>query len=340
MGKQFKTQELAEFKMADTGNGSFSGYASTFGNYDSVKEAVVKGAFADTLEQFKANGFIALNHDWNGEAIAFVKNAFEDDKGLFVECEFHSTTKAQEIRKIMQERAAAGKSNRMSIGYRVVKSTTTAQGKQLDQIRLYEASIVNVPANELASITNVKGDNGEGQADDDDPKAKDDAAKINQVLVKAMLLGDNAEGDMLMGGLESLTYRLRWKIWDTLGDSRLDNAEKINLCQAMIMEFASIAMRATESFLADPNAIATASAKAAELKAGRVLSDANFSFFSGLSERMKGVSVDMDNFLAEIAANNAKKLEPVQEPNNDDLTRKASIEAELLAMGIPPIKND
>ena len=333
MGKQFKTQELAEFKMADTGNGSFSGYASTFGNYDSTKEAVVKGAFADTLEQFKANGFIALNHDWNGEAIAFVKNAVEDDKGLFVECEFHSTTKAQEIRKIMQERAAAGKSNRMSIGYRVVKSSPTAQGKQLEQIKLYEASIVNVPANELASITNVKGDNGEGQTDDDEPKVKDDAAKINQMLVKAMLLGDGAEASMYMAGLDNLCYRLQWKIWETLGNDAFDNAAKINLCQAMIMEFASISMNALQAFLADPNAVATASAKAAEMKAGRVLSDANRAAFKSWLGSMKGVTAEMEAFLTETETNAAKNEDQAKK-DDEHQARKAALEAELLAMGL------
>ncbi len=337
MSRQIKTQELAEFKMADTGNGGFSGYASTFGNYDSVKEAVVKGAFSDTLEQFKTNGFIALNHDWNGEAIAFVKDAFEDEKGLFVECEFHSTTKAQEVRKIMQERSAAGKSNRMSIGYRVEKATQTKEGKQLNKIKLYEASIVNVPANELAAIDSVKSD-GEGKEQPesgDEPKANNDAAKINQALVKAMLLGDSAESEMYMAGFRNLQYRLEWKFWETLANKAFDSAAKLSLCREMLKEFSSISMNTLEGFLSDPNAIAIASEKAAEMKTGRVLSDANFSFFSGLSERMKGVSLDMDSFLAEIAANTAKKLEPPQEPNsNEDEARKAALEAELLAMGV------
>jgi HK97 family phage prohead protease len=333
MGKQIKTQELAEFKMEDTGNGSFSGYASTFGNYDSVKEAVVKGAFADTLEQFKANGFIALNHDWNGEAIAFVKNAFEDDKGLFVECEFHSTTKAQEIRKIMQERAAAGKSNRMSIGYRVVKSTTTAQGKQLDQIRLYEASIVNVPANELASITSVKGDNGEGDDDDTEGK-KAVVVDLNSTFVKALLLGDDIESEMLLSGMERLFHRLYYQMYRTMGDSMsYDQTAKISICNALLDEFASIGKNAVQSFLADPNAIATASAKAAELKAGRALSGANRASLKSWSESMKSISSEIETLLAE-TDDGATKTDDKTKQDEDEKARKAALELELAAMGL------
>ena len=334
MDKQRKTQELIDFKMADAGNGSFSGYASTFGNYDTAKEAFIKGAFADTLEQFKTNGFIALNHDWNGEAIAFVKNAFEDDKGLFVECEFHSTAKAQDVRKIMQERAAAGKSNRMSIGYRVLKSTPTAQGKQLEQIKLYEASIVNVPANELASITNVKGDNG-----DDDGKGAPDKGKkaepdINATFVKALLLGDDIEGEMLMSGLERLFYRLYYQMYRTLGEKSYDQAAKIAICQAMLGEFADIGGNAVAALLADPNVIEIASTKAAELKAGRALSGANRAALKSWSESMKSIASEMETLLAETDDGATKTDDKTKQSEEDEKARKAALELELAAMGL------
>lgn len=334
MKKQFKTQELAEFKMEDSGNGSFSGYASTFDNYDSVKEAVVKGAFLDTLEQFKTNGFIALNHDWNGEAIAFVKNAYEDDKGLFVECEFHGTAKAQDVRKIMQERAAAGKSNRMSIGYRVEKATQTKEGKQLNKIKLYEASIVNVPANELATIGNVKSDNGEGDTALPPDDSKKTGTDINQLLVKAMLLGDGAEAGMFLAGLENLCWRLQWKIWETLGSEVYDTPSKINLCQAMIGEFSSIAMNAIQAFFSDPNAVATASAKAAEMKAGRVLSNANHAALKSWAESIKTIASEMDALLAETEDSSTKNGTPAGTTNDDEQARKAALELELAAMGL------
>lgn len=333
MTKQIKTQELAEFKMEDSGNGSFSGYASTFDNYDSVKEAVVKGAFLDTLEQFKTNGFIALNHDWNGEAIAFVKNAYEDDKGLFVECEFHGTAKAQDVRKIMQERAAAGKSNRMSIGYRVEKATQTKEGKQLNKIKLYEASIVNVPANELATIGNVKSDNGEGDAALPPDDSKKTGTDINQLLVKAMLLGDGAESGMFLAGLENLCWRLQWKIWETLGSEVYDTPSKINLCQAMIGEFSSIAMNAIQAFFSDPNAVATASAKAAEMKAGRVLSDANRAALKSWVGSLKGISSEMETLLNE-TEDGSTKTEDKTKQDEEKQARKAALELELAAMGL------
>jgi HK97 family phage prohead protease len=326
-----KEVEFKDFKMDSEGAGGFTGYASVFGNFDSAKEAVVKGAFQNTLQYFIQDGFVALNHDWNGNSIGYVESASEDETGLLVNVKFHSTEEAQKVRTIMQERAAAGKSNRMSIGYKVIKSEPSAQGKLLKELKLYEVSVVNVPANELAVIGNVKS-SGEAQQDPE-PQDKQQNPDMVAVLVKAMLMGASAEKEMLMAGLENLCYRLQWKTWDILGNAQLQNSDKISLIRALYLEFAGISANAAEAFLAEPDALQTASAKALEFKAGRVLSDANFSFFSGLSEKMKGISAEMEDFLAEIAANTAKKLE-ADAPKTDDDTAKKAAEAELLAMGL------
>lgn len=142
--------------LGDRGHGVIEGYASTYKNFDRVNERVVKGAFARHLADFKENGFIAVNHDWDSLPVATVREAYEDDDGLFLSADFHSTALAQEARTIAQERIERGKSVSFSIGYEVLADEFVEEGRLLKDIQLFEVSLVNVPANPLATVTGVK----------------------------------------------------------------------------------------------------------------------------------------------------------------------------------------
>lgn len=145
------------FKMSDEGAGSFKGYASTFANWDSVKERPVRGAFAGHLADFLKDGFISIGHDWNALPIGTPTEAYEDDIGLYLAQDFHSTPMAQAARTVASERISRGKSVKLSIGYEVLADEYTDEGRLLKEIKLYEVSLVTVPANPLASVTGVKG---------------------------------------------------------------------------------------------------------------------------------------------------------------------------------------
>jgi HK97 family phage prohead protease len=152
---EHKMQALAELKFvesAESPNGEFSAYASTWSNWDMVGERPVKGAFAPHLEAFKTDGFIALGHSWDNLPIAYPLEAYEDEHGLYLRAAFHSTPEAQKARTVLQERLAQGKSAKTSIGYSVLKDEQTDEGRLLKEIKLHEVSIVNVPANPLANI--------------------------------------------------------------------------------------------------------------------------------------------------------------------------------------------
>jgi HK97 family phage prohead protease len=137
---------------AESPNGEFTAYASTWANWDLVGERPVKGAFTPHLEAFKTDGFIALGHSWDALPIAYPLEAYEDEHGLFVRAAFHSTPEAQKARTVLQERLAQGKSAKTSIGYTVLKDEQTDEGRLLKEIKLMEISIVNVPANPLANV--------------------------------------------------------------------------------------------------------------------------------------------------------------------------------------------
>lgn len=147
----------AQFKVSGDGSGSLKGYASTFANWDSVKERPTKGAFTPHLADFLKDGFIAVGHDWAALPVATPSEAHEDDIGLFLAADFHSTPMAQAARTVTTERIERGKSVKLSIGYEVLADEYVPEGRLLKEIKLYEVSLVTVPANPLASVTGAKG---------------------------------------------------------------------------------------------------------------------------------------------------------------------------------------
>jgi HK97 family phage prohead protease len=157
-----------DFKILDDGPyGSFSGYASVFGNTDRQNEIVLPGAFSKTLPAFLKDGFGALNHDWSSLPIATISEAREDARGLYVKGEFHSTPDAQAARTIVRERLERGKSVGLSIGYKVTDDEFKEGSRHLKEVDLFEVSLVSVPANAEAGVQAIKGEQIEPQIDPD-----------------------------------------------------------------------------------------------------------------------------------------------------------------------------
>lgn len=151
---------FAEFKLLDDNTGGFEGYASVFGVRDDGGDVVEPGAFKDALGAFLIDGFISLGHDWDGLAIGTVAEAQEDARGLFIRTEYHSTTLAQEARRVAQERMARGKTIGLSIGYEVKPGGAEFANdgtRHLLKLGLFEVAQVNVPMLRPAGLTGVKG---------------------------------------------------------------------------------------------------------------------------------------------------------------------------------------
>lgn len=126
---------------------------------DRANEVIQPGAFKN-LGEFVESGWLAVNHDWDRLPIATIDAAEQDGKGLRVRASFHSTPEAQAVRTTIRERLARGKSVKASIGYKVTEDEKIeVDGKSvrsLKGINLFEASIVNVPANPAATIQAAK----------------------------------------------------------------------------------------------------------------------------------------------------------------------------------------
>lgn len=152
---------------AQDDSGGFTAYVARFGNVDRTKEVIQPGAFKN-LDGFSVDGWVGLNHDMARLPIALIDTAKQDATGLLISARWHSTPEAQACRAVVNERMRAGKSVKCSIGYKVLDSFKDSVNGQpitrLTALEIFEASIVNLPANPAADVVSAK--STEGHMDD------------------------------------------------------------------------------------------------------------------------------------------------------------------------------
>lgn len=143
-------------KEIDENNGVFSGYGSVFGNVDSYNEVVVKGAFSRKLSEKTPNKIKLLWQHKSDQVIGVYNQVREDDYGLFVEGKLavNDVQQAKEAYALLKMGALDG----LSIGYSINEGGMKSKDGivYLTDINLWEISIVTFPANQAASITQVK----------------------------------------------------------------------------------------------------------------------------------------------------------------------------------------
>lgn len=193
MERLYKSFELKEGE-----NGVVEGYASTWTKTpDSYGDIVIKGAFTDTLKKRKASGHpfpLCFNHDFD-QIIGAVFEAYEDDYGLKIRGSFLNTPAAQEKRELVKE----GIVWQFSFAYSVLGSEapTEEEKKQgifqkLTKLDLYEVSLVPVPANQTAVVTDIKNDDNIEEKAGKRNSAKDEAL-IRDAISALQALLDTAD---------------------------------------------------------------------------------------------------------------------------------------------------
>lgn len=157
-----KTKNFVLVK-SDEDAGKISGYFSTYDRMpDSYGDVIAKGAFTETIRKRKESGHpfpLCWNHDLN-QIIGFVDpNDIEDtEKGpLMKEASFFSTQLAQEKRELVK----SGVVYQFSFAYDVLEAGPVelengVKAYELKKIELFEISIVPVPANPRAEVTDIK----------------------------------------------------------------------------------------------------------------------------------------------------------------------------------------
>jgi HK97 family phage prohead protease len=154
-----KTKDFAFKVKATSDTGAIEGYASVFGVRDSYNEAVMPGAFSDSLAKHKREGTYPLmlwQHNPD-EPIGVWNELSDDGKGLYAKGQLLQGVRRADEALIMLK---AGAIQGMSIGYREV-DVEPADGtspRKLVKLNLMEASIVSFPANIRARVDAVKAD--------------------------------------------------------------------------------------------------------------------------------------------------------------------------------------
>lgn len=140
--------------------GTFTAYASAFGNIDRTGERVVKGAFAETIASWQRAGrdlplvwdHAVGAHDVIGSV--FSNSMEERDAGLFVEAALDL-----EDSELAREAWRSVKKNRVSLsfGFLIEEDREGPDGiKELTKLDLMEVTLTVVPANPSARILDWK----------------------------------------------------------------------------------------------------------------------------------------------------------------------------------------
>lgn len=143
--------------------GQMLAYASVFGNVDSYGDVVVKGAFANTLADWRKSGRtipLLYGHNMSDPTmnIGAVLEAEEDDRGLKILAQFDDDAMAQKVYGLVK----AGRIAELSFAFDTVKQaflddeTRPGALRELQELKLYECSVVPIGANSETEVIAVK----------------------------------------------------------------------------------------------------------------------------------------------------------------------------------------
>ena len=150
-----ETKNLAlsatEIKFGAEGSLKFEGYASVFNGLDSYGDTIKPGAYKNTL--LERDRPIELRWQHYGPIIGKYTEVYEDEKGLYVKGELtKGHSEAENVAALLRHGAISG----LSIGYSVVDSEEVGVTRSLKEIKLFEISVVETPADNSAHINSVK----------------------------------------------------------------------------------------------------------------------------------------------------------------------------------------
>ncbi len=134
--------------------GSLVAYASVYDVRSEQGIIIRQGAFAPYLKQLSERGYLLWQHDIMTPPIGMIVQAVEDNVGLLITCEWHSTDDAQAKRTIVTERLQRGLFVGVSIGFFPVRYEYEDNGSTLVvyEADIRECSIVLYPDNPEARV--------------------------------------------------------------------------------------------------------------------------------------------------------------------------------------------
>jgi hypothetical protein len=147
--------------------GTVEGYASLFGELDQARDMVMPGAFRETLRLRGLRRIPMLFQHDPAQPIGIWLELREDGRGLFARGRLiPEVARAKELLALVKAGAIDG----LSIGFRTVKGRVDPRSRirKLDQIDLWEISIVTFPLLTGARVQAVKDARGAASSEGDD----------------------------------------------------------------------------------------------------------------------------------------------------------------------------
>ena len=177
---------------SDDDSGKISGYFATYDRIpDSYGDVIAKGAFTETIAKRKESGHpfpLCWGHDLNQIIGAvYPEDIEETEKGPLMTASFFNSPLAQEKREIVK----SGVVYQFSFAYDILDAeiVTLEDGTKAQELRkldLFEVSIVPIPANPRAEVTDIKA----GRRN-----SKSDEQAIRQAITLLQGVLDNEEED-------------------------------------------------------------------------------------------------------------------------------------------------
>lgn len=144
-------KKAISFEIKQLGDdGSFVGLASVYGNVDRHNDIVANGSFTRTVQQ---NGEVPILWQHDPTQPIGLGTLRDSVDGLIIEGQLNlDVARAKEAYSLLKQRAVKG----LSIGYDPLQWRWDGDIRVLEEMRLWEVSIVTFPANENAVVTRVK----------------------------------------------------------------------------------------------------------------------------------------------------------------------------------------
>lgn len=192
MAYRYKTIEMK----ADE-NGIIEGYFSTYDKVpDSYGDIIEPGAFTETIKKREETGHpfpLCFNHDFSA-VIGAVDSVVDTEKGPYIKAHFLDTQLAQDVRKMLLSRSVY----QFSFAYDVLEERKPTEEEKklgiwnvLEKLEVFEISVVTVPANQNAVVTEVKSAEPETKAGKRNSKADEEIIKQIRDLAQSLLDEDD-----------------------------------------------------------------------------------------------------------------------------------------------------
>lgn len=181
------------FELKADENGTIEGYFSTYEKTpDSYGDIILPGAFTETIKKREATGHpfpLCFNHDFD-KIIGVVDSIEEKEHGPYMRGHFLDTELAQDVRKFIK----SGAVYQFSFAYDVLEGRKPNSEEKsngvlnvLAKLDVFEVSVVTVPANLNAVITDVKSDVPETKAGRRNSKSDEDIIRQIRDLANELL---------------------------------------------------------------------------------------------------------------------------------------------------------